>query len=136
MRELLFLILAVLVLTSCGVTDPDNYGKKWENTFVWFNPNNLSSLYVSKTGDIKEAYMIPNDTDFLISWNHCSNLYSLSIQSYFSPIDFAYFDGFKAVDIEDEIPWQIEEGVYSLQSNKLLPPVNSWYRIMLTEKLD
>lgn len=132
-------IAFVLILfSSCNpaaLVNPDSYSDKWENTYVWFSPSDLSTIYVSGNGDPETALPVPNDSDYLIEWSKKGEVYELKITSYYQDIDFAWFDGYDAESNSEEIPWIQEGNTLELVSEKLLPSENGRYRISLSDDL-
>lgn len=131
------LLLLCLFFFSCdpSIINTDSYGKKWENTFLWFHPNELETIYVSKNGDPDSAVESKNNTDYTLSWSTNGDNYDLSFSSKNHPIHFAFFDGYPVESVNEEIPWIVDDGTFYLSSDKLLPPENGLYRIMLSENL-
>ncbi len=65
MRKL-FLILLGLLFISCEYIEPAERERGF-TTYVWFNPNDLSTIDMSAYQD-KEIYTIDNGNMFKISW--------------------------------------------------------------------
>lgn len=114
----------------------DSYGTKWDNTYLWFNPDDLETIYVSDNGEINSAKDINNKTDFEIIWTRNGEAYELTFTSKLDRIDYAWFEGYPVDSPSEEIPFIIEDNVYYLSSNKLLPPENGLYRISLSKDLN
>ncbi|TQI69474.1 hypothetical protein JM79_0354 [Gramella sp. Hel_I_59] len=130
--------LVLILFSSCNpaaLVNPDSYSDKWENTYVWFSPSDLSTIYVSGNGDPETALPVPNDSDYLIEWSKKGEVYELKITSYYQDIDFAWFDGYDAENNSEEIPWIQEGNTLELVSEKLLPSENGRYRISLSDDL-
>ncbi|WP_405200221.1 hypothetical protein [Christiangramia sp. LLG6405-1] len=130
--------LMLVLFSSCNpaaLVNPDSYSDKWENTYVWFSPSDLSTIYVSGNGDPETALPVPNDSDYLIEWSKKGEIYELKITSYYQDIDFAWFDGYDAENNSEEIPWIQEGNTLELISEKLLPSENGKYRISLSDDL-
>lgn len=118
-----------------SVINPDSYGDKWNNKYVWFNPNNLEVIYVSETGDVKTTTAIPNKTEYSVEWKQEADEYTLVITSNYHPIDFAWFTGYDAENNEEEIPWIKEGNTFTLESSKLLPSEGGLYQISVSDDL-
>lgn len=139
-QSIKLMTIAILLgaFTSCNpvaLVNPDSYGDKWENTYLWFEPGDMSTIYISDNGDPSTAEAIPNDTEFLIQWSEKGEVYELNITSYYQDIDFAWFDGYDADNSSEEIPWIHDENSIRLRSSKLLPSENGKYRISISEDL-
>ena len=129
---------ALALFYGCSIPallNPDSYGKKWENTYLFFDPLDMETIYVSKKGMIETASSQANDQDYKITWVKTGKSYRLEITSYFHRFHFAYFSGYDAADQEEEIPWEQDGQTFSVTSNKLLPPEVGFYRISLSEDL-
>ncbi|PKD15885.1 hypothetical protein APR41_11430 [Salegentibacter salinarum] len=135
--RIILLLFFIHLFLGCdpSIINPDSYGKKWKNTFLWFNPDNLETIYVSKNGDPDSAVESKNNTDYTLSWSTTGDTYDLSFSSKNHPIHFAFFDGYPVESINEEIPWLKDDGKFHLSSERLLPPANGLYRIMLSEDL-
>ncbi len=131
-------VVLFLCLTSCNpvaLVNPDSYGDKWDNTYLWFKPGDLNTIYISDNGDPTTAEPIPNDSEFLIEFNKKNRVYNLKVTSYYKDIDFAWFEGYDADDSE-EIPWIQNGNTIELQSEKLLEPsAIGMYRISISDDL-
>lgn len=133
-----FVFVVWLVAMSCTIPsmfNSDSYGKKWDNTFIWFNPNDLDTIYISKTGSISDAKPAHNGLDYRVDWEEKNGKYRLSVISFSAPIFALYFEGYDTNDVDEELPWIFNGLGYVLESNKLLPPVNGFYEIVLSENL-
>jgi len=131
-------VFLVVLLSSCNpaaLVNPDSYSSKWENTYVWFSPADLSTIYISNEGDPETAVPVPNDSDYYVEWSEKGKVYKLKITSYHRDIDFAWFDGYDAGDDSEEIPWVQEGNTLELVSEKLLPAESGRYRISLSDDL-
>ena len=133
-----FFIIATILsgFTSCNpieMVNPDTYGDKWNNTYLWFKPGDMETIYISDSGDPETAEPIPNDSDFLIEWDKKGEIYKLRITSYYQDIDFAWFTGYDAESSSDEIPWVQDGNTIELQSAKLLPSENGTYQISISD---
>lgn len=127
-----------LCLTSCNpiaLVNPDSYGDKWDNTYLWFKPGEMNTIYISESGDPATAEPIPNDTEFLIEWDKKGEVYNLKITSYYKDIDFAWFTGYDAENPSEEIPWIWEGNSIELQSSKLLPSDEGMYQVSISDDL-
>lgn len=133
---LLFLSLMPL-FQSCDPTaiiDADKR-QKWDNAYLWFNPGNLETIYVSEDANIKHAAAIPNDSEYLIEWEKSSETYSLKVTSYGQEIDFAWFTGYDAANSSEEIPWVKSGNTIELISTKLKPAENGRYQVSISDDL-
>lgn len=129
---------ALAFMYGCSIPsllNPDSYGKKWENTYLFFDPLKLDTIYVSKKGMIGTAISQDNNQDYQITWTKCGQSYSLGISSYFHRFHFAYFSGYNAANMEEEIPWEQDGNTFTVTSEKLLPPEEGFYTISLSEDL-
>lgn len=135
--KLILLFITIIILSACdpSLINPDSYGVKWKNTYVWFNPEDLETIYISEQGEINSAKKIINNTDFEVDWTTNGEGYELIFTSNVDRIDFAWFDGYPVDNINEEIPFIIVDNVYYLSSNKLLPPENGLYRISISKDL-
>ncbi|GAA4309420.1 hypothetical protein GCM10023115_35730 [Pontixanthobacter gangjinensis] len=134
------LVVIFLLFSSCNpvaLVNPDSYGDKWDNTYLWFKPGQLNTIYVSDTADPATAEPIPNDSDFLIEWSKKEKVYNLKVTSYYTDIDFAWFTGYDADSSSEEIPWVHDGNTIELQSVKLLEPSEDggMYRISISDDL-
>lgn len=133
-----FIILIILcvvsfaVLASCSlpsVFNPDSYGKKWENTFVFFKPSNLDTLYISTYGeDLGEPSL--NGIEYQVEWQETSEKHTVKITSYYHKVHAVHFSGFDEYQF-----WIEEEDTFTLTDTELLPMENGYYRLMLSEDL-
>lgn len=131
----MFIITVSLSACDTSLLNPDSYGVKWENTYLWFNPDDLETIYISENGEINSARDIKNKTDFEIIWTKNGEDYELIFTSNVDRIDFAWFEGYPVSSPNEEIPFIVENNVYHLSSNKLLPLENGLYRISLSKDL-
>lgn len=137
--KLFFVALMVACFTSCNpvaLVNPDTYGEKWENTYLWFKPGDMGTIYISDNGDPETAEPIPNDSEFLIEWNKKGEVYELKITSYYQDIDFAWFTGYDAENASEEIPWIQNGNTIELQSSRLLPAENGAYQVSISDDLE
>ena len=136
----IFLICIVfLSFTGCNpiaLVNPDSYGDKWDNTYLWFKPGDMETIYISDNGNPETAEPIPNDSEFLIEWNKKGKVYKLKITSYYKDIDFAWFTGYDADNASEEIPWVRDGNTLELQSAKLLPSEDGTYQISISDDLE
>ncbi|MDR5591471.1 hypothetical protein [Christiangramia sp. SM2212] len=116
--------------------DSDTYGAKWDNTYLWFKPDDMETIYISDSGDPETAEPIPNDSDYLIEWDKKGEVYNLRITSYYQDIDFAWFTGYDAQSSSEEIPWVHDGNSIQLQSAKLLPLEDGAYQISISDDLE
>ena len=134
-----FFVVFFLTLTGCNpvaLVNPDSYGDKWDNTYLWFDPEDMTTIYISDSGDPATAEAIPNDSDFLIEWDKKDKTYHLKVTSYYQEIDFAWFGGYDAKNSSEEIPWVQNGNTIELESEKLLEPGNEgMYHISLSDDL-
>lgn len=133
-------VVLFLGLTSCNpiaLVNPDSYGDKWENTYLWFKPGEMNTIYISESGDPTTAKPIPNDSDFLIEWNEKGEVYNLKVTAYYNDIDFAWFTGYDADNTSEEIPWIHNGNTIELESGKLLDPTegDGMYQISISDDL-
>ena len=134
-------IFVVLFLTFCGcnpvaLVNPDSYGDKWDNTYLWFKPGDMQTIYISDTADPETARSIPNDSEFLIEWDKKDEVYELKVTSYYQEIDYAWFTGYDADSKSEEIPWIHDGNTIELQSEKLLAPTDGeMYQISISDDL-
>lgn len=140
-QKLKLFSLAILFLgfTSCNpiaLVNPETYGEKWDNTYLWFKPRDMTTIYISDSGDPETAEPIPNDSEFLIEWDKKGEVYTLKITSYYQDIDFAWFTGYDADNASEEIPWIHNGNTIELQSAKLLPMENEAYQISISDDLE
>ena len=137
--KLNFIVVLFLFLTSCNpiaLVNPDSYGDKWDNTYLWFKPGEMNTIYISDSGDPTTAQPIPNDSEFLIEWNKKDKVYNLKVTSYYQEIDFAWFTGYDAENASEEIPWVQNGNTIELQSGKLLDPSEGgMYQISISDDL-
>ena len=138
--KLSLVVVFFLCLSSCNpaaLVNPDSYGDKWENTYLWFKPGEMTTIYISDTADPATAEPIPNDSDFLIEWDKKEKVYNLKVTSYYTDIDFAWFTGYDADSSSEEIPWVHNGNTIELQSGKLLDPSQNsgMYRISISDDL-
>ena len=136
----IFRVLAIITITqfftSCSdvdILDSDTYGNRWDNTYLWFKPGEMETIYVSKTADEKTATPVPNNGDYLIEWQSEGKIYTLKVTDYTQDIDLAWFTGYDAVDEYDEIPWVIKDNTIELTSENVLPAENGMYQVFLTD---
>ena len=134
------LVVLFLSLSSCNpvaLVNPDSYGDKWDNTYLWFKPGEMNTIYISDSGDPSTAKPIPNDSEFLIEWDKKKKVYNLKVTSYYKDIDFAWFTGYDAENASEEIPWIHEGNTIELQSAKLLEPTEEggMYQISISDDL-
>lgn len=134
------LVVLFLSMTSCNpiaLVNPDSYGDKWENTYLWFKPGEMNTIYISDSGDPSTAKPIPNDSEFLIEWDKKQKVYNLKVTSYYTDIDFAWFTGYDADNASEEIPWVQNGNTIELQSAKLLAPTgeDGMYQISISDDL-
>lgn len=137
--KLFFLTMIVFGFSSCNpiaLVNPDSYGEKWDNTYLWFKPGDMKTIYISDSGDPETAEPIPNDSEFLIEWNKKGEVYKLKVTSYYKDIDFAWFTGYDADNPSEEIPWIQNGNTIELQSAKLLPLENGAYQVSISDDLD
>ncbi|WP_300433849.1 hypothetical protein [Christiangramia sp.] len=140
-QKLKLFSLAILFLgfASCNpiaLVNPETYGEKWDNTYLWFKPRDMTTIYISDSGDPETAEPIPNDSEFLIEWDKKGEVYTLKITSYYQDIDFAWFTGYDADNASEEIPWIHNGNTFELQSAKLLPMENEAYQISISDDLE
>ncbi len=132
------LFLAMLPLfQSCNpaaIIDADKR-QKWDNAYLWFEPGNMDTIYVSEDANIKHAEAIPNDSEYLIEWEKSSETYSLKVTSYGQEIDFAWFTGYDAASTSEEIPWIKTGNTIELVSTKLKPAKNGRYQVSISDDL-
>jgi len=137
--KLLPAIALVFLFSSCNpiaLVNPDSYGEKWDNTYLWFKPGEMNTIYISDNGDPTTAKSIPNDSEFLIEWNKKDKVYNLKVTSYYKDIDFAWFTGYDADNPSEEIPWIQNGNTIELQSEKLLAPTDGeMYQISISDDL-
>ena len=133
--KMLAILSIIVLLASCSPLDKNADSDKWNNTYVWFNPNDLDMLYVSDNADIKSTTPIQNNTEYSIGWEEDGKEYKLEITSINHKIDFAWFTGYNAKSNQEEIPWIIEGNTFKLISNKLKPTEEGLYQISLSEDL-
>jgi len=137
--KLLPVIALVFLFSSCNpiaLVNPDSYGEKWDNTYLWFKPGEMNTIYISDNGDPTTAKSIPNDSEFLIEWNKKDKVYNLKVTSYYKDIDFAWFTGYDADNPSEEIPWIQNGNTIELQSEKLLAPTDGeMYQISISDDL-
>lgn len=141
-KNLVFIPIVILFLSlsSCNpvaLVNPDSYGDKWDNTYLWFKPGEMNTIYISDSGDPNTAEPIPNDSEFLIEWSKKDKVYNLKVTSYYQDIDFAWFTGYDADNASEEIPWVHDGNSIELQSAKLLEPSQpgEMYQISISEDL-
>lgn len=109
--------------------------QKWDNAYLWFEPGNMESIYVSDDANIKHAQQIPNDSEYLIEWEKSGETYSLKVTSYNQEIDFAWFTGYDAASSSEEIPWIKTGHSIELVSSKLKPAENGKYQVSISDDL-
>lgn len=137
--KLFFVALIVSGFTSCNpiaLVNPDTYGQNWDNTYLWFKPGDMNTIYISDNGNPETAEPIPNDSEYLIEWDKKGEVYELKITSYYQDIDFAWFTGYDAENASEEIPWIQEGNTIRLQSAKLLPTENGAYQVSISDDLE
>ncbi len=130
--------ITMLLITSCNpiaLVNPDSYSDKWDNTYLWFEPGDMNTIYISDNADPETAEPIPNDSEFLIEWSKKGVVYKLKIISYYKDVDFAWFTGYDAETDSEEIPWVQNGNTLELESSKLLPAENGKYQISISEDL-
>ena len=139
---LLFLawgICILMSLTSCNpiaIFNPKSYSDKWSNTYVWFKPAALDSLYVSNHLDFNEAVKLPNKDKYLVEWEDLGSSYRLYVENRNEEIDFAWFDGYAAENDHEEIPWIYTGTGILLESDQLLnTDATGYYCISLSNDL-
>ncbi len=131
-------ILLMLMLSGCSIPallNPDSYGKKWENTFLFFDPENLENIYVSKYGIFEGTGLQQNDTDYLVKWESIPGGFQITITSFFHDVFAVDFSGYKVAPGQEEIPWEINGRTFTLKMDEVSPPENGFYRIALSEDL-
>ena len=137
--KLNFFVVLFLSLTGCNpvaLVNPDSYGDKWDNTYLWFKPGEMNTIYISDSGDPDTAEPIPNDSEFFIQWDKKDKVYNLKVTSYYQEIDFAWFTGYDAENSSEEIPWIQNGNTIELQSSKLLAPTDGdMYQISISDDL-
>lgn len=138
--KLNFIVILFLGISSCNpvaLVNPDSYGKKWDNTYLWFKPGELNTIYISDTADPATAEPIPNNSDFLIEWSENKSNYNLKVTSYYTDIDFAWFTGYDAENPSEEIPWVKNGNSIELKSEKLLEPTEAggMYQVSISDDL-
>lgn len=135
-----FFVILFLCFSACNpvaLVNPDTYGDKWDNTYLWFKPGEMKTIYISDTADPDSAEPIPNDSEFLIEWSKKDKVYDLKVTSYYQDIDFAWFTGYDAENSSEEIPWKHDGNTIELQSNKLLAPTDGdMYQISISDDLE
>lgn len=119
-------------LTSCSIPslfNPDSYGKKWENTFVFLKPSSMDSIYVSKYGILDDtAVQILNDTDYRVEWIKNAGLEpQVKITVFFGKVHEAYLGDYFMDQIENTFQYEVTPFIE--------PDDKGYYRIMLTEDL-
>lgn len=137
--KLFFVAIIFSGLTSCNpiaLVNPDTYGDKWDNTYLWFKPGDMNTIYISDNGNPETAEPIPNDSEYLIEWDKKGGVYELKITSYYQDIDFAWFTGYDAENESEEIPWIQNGNTFQLQSAKLLPAENGAYQVSISDDLE
>ena len=138
--KLKFFVILFLCFSACNpvaLVNPDTYGDKWDNTYLWFKPGEMNTIYISETADPASAEPIPNDSEFLIEWNKKDKVYDLKVTSYYQDIDFAWFTGYDADSSSEEIPWVKNGNTIELQSDKLLAPTDGdMYQISISDDLE
>lgn len=126
-------------LFSCNpiaLFNPKSYGGKWSNTYLWFLPEDLNTIYVGGTGKLSEAHKLQNGTDYLILWREKNGEYFLRVESFVEDVDHAWFDGFDTEDPTEEIPWNYFEDGVELQSDRLREPDSTgYYHVSLSNDL-
>ncbi len=137
--KLIFFVVFFLSMAGCNpvaLVNPASYGDKWDNTYLWFKPGEMTTIYISDNGDPNTAEPIPNDSEFLIEWDKKNEVYNLKVTSYYQDIDFAWFTGYDAENASEEIPWVQNGNTIELQSSKLLDPTDGeMYQISISEDL-
>ncbi len=134
-----FIVVLFLFFTGCNpvaLVNPDTYGDKWDNTYLWFKPGEMTTIYISDTADPDSAEPIPNDSEYLIEWSKKDKVYDLKVTSYSQDIDYAWFTGYDAESSSEEIPWVKNGNTIELRSEKLLDPTDGdMYQISISDDL-
>jgi hypothetical protein len=145
MRKLV-MVFTVLVLSSCspGWLNPDSYGQKHFNEFIFFNMDNHSEYWLddhmidNAVMDPSTATVMENGVLYTITMRQKVDRIYIKIFSDEGGMDFMYFDGYD-YDKNEELEWRrYDDGKrfeVDFHVDKLLPPnhhPNNFYGFMVT----
>lgn len=131
-RLIIVMVIGMLaIFTSCSIPsmfNPDSYGRKNDNTFVFFKPSNLDTLYVSEYGEDLGSESL-NGIEYDVFWEEEGG--NVKIISYYQPIHELYLTGLSG----DRADWVKSGDTISISGIEMEPMENGYYRLMLYEDL-
>lgn len=127
-------LVAYASLTSCSIPsmfNPDSYGKKWQNTFVWIKPSSQDTLYISTYGEDLGSPSL-NGIEYNVIWKESDigKGNTVKITSNYAHIHALHITG-----MNERGDWEENGDTLSISGIKMAPMENGYFRLALSEDL-